>query len=69
MAMAERVRVGLIGCGKIAQTHAAALSTLPEAEFVAVADLDQERARAMAEDFHVPRVFPNAEAMLASGDV
>ncbi len=67
--MAERVRVGLIGCGKIAQTHAAALSSLAESDFAAVADLDVDRARAMAEDFHVPRVFPDAEALLASGEV
>jgi UDP-N-acetyl-2-amino-2-deoxyglucuronate dehydrogenase len=67
--MAERVRVGLIGCGNIAKTHAAALSTLPEADFVACTDIDIDRARAMAEDYHIPRIFPDADAMLGSGEV
>src|SRR3954462_12204448 len=67
--MAERVRVGLIGCGNIAKTHAAALAALPEADFVGCTDIDIDRARAMAEDFHIPRIFPDAEAMLASGEV
>ena len=67
--MVERVRVGLIGCGKIARTHAAALSSLGESDFVACADVDVDRARAMAEDFHIPRIFPDAEALLTSGEV
>jgi predicted dehydrogenase len=67
--MAERVRVGLIGCGNIAKTHAAALATLPEADFVACTDIDIDRARAMAEDYHIPRIFPDADAMLGSGEV
>ncbi|MHB8645626.1 MAG: Gfo/Idh/MocA family protein [Thermomicrobiales bacterium] len=67
--MADRVRVGLIGCGKIAQTHAKALATLPEADFVACTDLNVDRARATAEDYHIPRIFPDADALLASGEV
>ncbi len=40
--MAERrVRTGLIGCGNIAKTHAMALGTLAEAEFVACCDSDE----------------------------
>ncbi len=67
--MANSVRTGLIGCGNIAKTHAVALSTLGESAFVAVTDIDPDRARAMAEDYHVPRIFPSAEAMFASGEV
>lgn len=67
--MAERVRVGLIGCGNIAKTHAAALATLPESDFVACTDLEPERAERMAEQYGVRYVFPDAEAMLRSGAV
>jgi predicted dehydrogenase len=42
------VRVALVGCGKVAQIHAAALRSLPEAEFVAVCDVSAERAEAFA---------------------
>ena len=31
-----KVRTALVGYGKVAHTHALALSTLPESEFVAV---------------------------------
>jgi UDP-N-acetyl-2-amino-2-deoxyglucuronate dehydrogenase len=44
----ERVRTALIGCGKVGQFHAAAVKSLPEAEFVAACDADAERANAFA---------------------
>jgi predicted dehydrogenase len=42
------VRTALVGCGKVAQIHAAALHALPESEFVAVCDSDPARAAAFA---------------------
>jgi UDP-N-acetyl-2-amino-2-deoxyglucuronate dehydrogenase len=59
-----RVRTGLIGCGKIAATHAMALNTLPTAEFVACCDQDLHRASALATNYNVPQVFDDAETML-----
>jgi predicted dehydrogenase len=44
----RRVRTALIGCGKVGQIHAEALSTLPESEFVAVCDCDGGRADSFA---------------------
>ena len=39
--MSERtLRVGIIGCGKIAQTHAEAVTTTPGAALVACCDAD-----------------------------
>ena len=67
--MTGRVRTGLIGCGKIGATHAAALRTLDEAEFVACSDVDEGRARAFAATYGVPRVFGDAAALLGSGEV
>jgi predicted dehydrogenase len=61
------VRVGLIGCGKIAVTHATALDQLDEAEFVACCDREIDRARQMAAEHHVPHVFDDAEALFRSG--
>lgn len=45
----QTVRTALIGCGKVGQIHAAALSALPESELVAVCDADAARAAAFAE--------------------
>ena len=44
----NRVRTALIGCGKVGQIQAEALSTLPESDFVAVCDSDPARAQAFA---------------------
>ncbi len=66
---ADRVRVAIVGCGKIAQTHAAALSQIPEAVFVACCDQDEPRARALAEQYGVPTVTSDLEGLLASGTV
>ena len=45
-------RVGIVGCGGIAQVHATVLSSLEDAHLVACADIRPERAQAMAEKYH-----------------
>lgn len=67
--MAFTVRTGLIGCGKIARTHARALAGLAESEFVAVCDAVPERAAALADEHGVPHRYADAEELLASGTV
>ncbi len=42
--MAQRVRFGIIGCGRIAYKHAEAIMGLAEAQLVAVCDIVPERA-------------------------
>lgn len=62
------VRVGLVGCGKVGTIHAAALKSLPEAEFVAACDASPERAEAFAAKYGV-RPFADVSAMLRNGGV
>ena len=64
--MARRVRVGLIGCGLIAQVqHLPNLRSLPALfEVVALADRDGRRAHGCAERFGVSRVHDDGEALL-----
>ena len=62
--MTDRLRFGIVGCGVIGPTHAAAIATLPEAELVAVADLITERAQALGARYGVP-AYPDLAAMLA----
>ncbi len=40
----QKIKTAIIGCGKVGDLHAAALKTLPESEFVAACDMNQERA-------------------------
>jgi myo-inositol 2-dehydrogenase / D-chiro-inositol 1-dehydrogenase len=44
----DSIRVGMIGAGWIAQEHRRVLDSLPDAELVAVCDVDKERADALA---------------------
>ena len=48
--MATRTRVGIIGCGGMARSHASRMSeVLDRVEITAVVDIDLDRARAVAE--------------------
>ena len=47
----ERLRVGVIGCGKVSHIHARALAELPEAVFVAALSRSQDKAKAFAEAY------------------
>ncbi|QJX00568.1 Gfo/Idh/MocA family protein [Frigoriglobus tundricola] len=57
------IRVALVGCGKVASIHAAALRSLPDVEFVAVCDVSADRADAFATRYGV-RPFTDLGAML-----
>ncbi len=61
-------RVGIIGCGGIAQVHAAALRQLPEISLIACADIRRERADAMAEKYGC-RAYSSLEDLLAQETV
>jgi predicted dehydrogenase/nucleoside-diphosphate-sugar epimerase len=59
----QRVKVGLVGAGYVSTYHARALRSLPFAEIVGIADLDQKRAAALAAQFQIPNVYPSLQAM------
>jgi predicted dehydrogenase len=64
---ASRVRVGIIGCGRIAINHVQALQRIDGVDVNAVTDVDVDRARLFARSYAVPRAYADAEEMLASG--
>lgn len=61
--MAEKFRFGIIGCGVIAPTHGKAIASLPDAELIAVADRNPEKAQEIAQNFHA-RAYTDAQEML-----
>ncbi len=67
MAEIKKLRVGIVGCGMIADQHADQLLYVPGCELAAVCDTDELMARQLAERFRVPAVFTSAEEMLRSG--
>ena len=62
------LRFGIVGCGVIGKTHAAAVSSLADAELVGVADVVPESARALADTYGVA-AYPNLAEMLSAEDV
>ncbi|MFO0892069.1 MAG: Gfo/Idh/MocA family oxidoreductase [Isosphaeraceae bacterium] len=64
----SRIRTALVGCGKVGQIQAKALSTLAESEFVAVCDSDAARAAAFAAGSGA-LPFTDAATMVREADV
>lgn len=60
----RRIKVGLVGCGQIADAHLQQIRRLPMADPVAVCDLEPLLARQAAERFEVPGQFTSIDEML-----
>ena len=58
------LKVGIIGCGKIADLHATHIRRIPISEIRAVCDNEPLMARQMAERFQIDNYYPNAYEML-----
>jgi len=64
----EKVRVGIVGAGGIANLHARYYKEFPDVELVAVCDIVEERARDFAQRWGIPRenVFTDYVEMFES---
>ena len=60
------LRVGIVGCGKIADAHAAQIQRIRSCTLVGVCDRDPLMAQQLAERFRVGRWFTELEDFLAS---
>lgn len=66
MGVTRRLRGVLIGCGHISRSHLAGWAAAPDADVVAVCDLDRARAEARAAEAGIERVYTSPEAALAA---
>ncbi len=60
----KKVRLGMIGCGRISKNHFEAVAQIPEAEFVACADIIEDKAKAAAELYKIPNSYKDYHEML-----
>ena len=60
----SKLRVGIIGCGKIADAHVGEVRATTKAEVVAVCDRERLMAKQLADRFAIPGVYDDAAAML-----
>jgi predicted dehydrogenase len=59
------LKIAVIGCGKIADSHLAQIARIDGCEVVGVCDLEVLMARQLAERFEVPGYYDSVEEMLA----
>lgn len=63
--MAQKVKLGIIGAGRIGRIHVENLSLrLPGAEMLAISDVIQEAAESCAADFRIPKSFKDYRRIL-----
>lgn len=60
------IKVGLIGCGKMADNHASQIQRIHGAEIIGVCDSEPLMAKQMAERFRIERSFSDVQDMLDS---
>jgi predicted dehydrogenase len=58
------LRVGIIGCGKIADAHASQIRRIEQCEIVAVCDQEELMAKQLAERFGVRQYFTDSQRLL-----
>ena len=58
-------RVAILGAGYISEFHIAAIRRMPDAELVAICDLNEALAQQTATSFGIPNVYASLEVMLA----
>jgi len=64
-----RLRVALVGMGRIGRVHLQALAAVEGAEVVGVFDVNAQLARERADAFGVPRVFGSWQELIADPEV
>ena len=65
----DKFRWGIIATGNIAGSMAQSLNAAEDAELLAVASRDQERANAFGERWHIPRRYAGYETLAADPDI
>jgi predicted dehydrogenase/nucleoside-diphosphate-sugar epimerase len=59
-------KVGIVGAGYVSGHHLRALKALPQVQVIGIADLDFDRAQAVAQRFNIPGAYKSVEELLAS---
>ncbi len=60
----SKLRIGFVGAGAISQYHLVGWSETPDAQVVAICDIDEARARAKAQAFNVATVYTDFRTMI-----
>lgn len=61
------LKVAIVGCGKIADSHASEIQKIPGCEIIGVCDKEELMAKQLYERFHVKRFYSSLSALLKEG--
>ena len=64
MKLNKIIRIGIVGTGGMAQSHATKLSKIPNVKLAACADIFPERSQAFAQKWNIPGVYTDYKKML-----
>jgi myo-inositol 2-dehydrogenase/D-chiro-inositol 1-dehydrogenase len=68
--MADCIRLGVVGVGRIGQVHIQTITQrIPQAKIIVISDLNQSAAASVAQQFGIPRIAPDYEALLAEDEL
>jgi predicted dehydrogenase len=65
----SKVKVGIVGLGLVSDSHIKAYTSHPDAEVVAVCDLDEARAKQVCEKYGVGKYYTSYDEMLKDPDI
>lgn len=60
----DKVRIGMVGAGNIANSHLRSYVKLPDVEIAAICDINPERLKITAEAFGIENTFASVDEML-----
>jgi predicted dehydrogenase len=63
------VKVGIVGLGLVSNSHIKAFRSHPHAKMIAVCDMNERRAKSVAQKFGIPKYYTSYEEMLKDGDI
>lgn len=65
----NKIKIALLGCGKVADLYLPVFKYIKEVELVALADIDQEAANELAKTYSVPKVYKTSDDLAADKDI
>jgi len=60
----QQYRTGIIGCGRVANTHAAAYINVPATDLVAASDLIEPKLKEFGSKYNIPALYTDYQEML-----
>jgi predicted dehydrogenase len=65
----SKLRIGVIGCGRIANRHLRVLAKFPDVEIVAAADVASDRVEYVSHRYNIPHRYTDYAALLGNPEV